>query len=66
MLHTRAANIRCDRYCSNFLDFGVQLNKGYVNFCIYIVLPVVAPSKEFLPIVAPKNVLSQSFEVGRS
>ena len=28
MLHTLAANIRCDRYCSNFLDFGVQLNKA--------------------------------------
>ena len=31
MLHVWAANIRCDRYCSNFLDFGVQLNK--VLFC---------------------------------
>ena len=28
MLHAWAANIRCDRYCSNFLDFGVQLNKA--------------------------------------
>ena len=28
MLHARAANIRCDRYCSNFLNFRVQLNKA--------------------------------------
>ena len=28
MLHARTANIRYDRYCSNFLDFGIQLNKG--------------------------------------
>ena len=25
MLHTRAANIRFDRYCSNFLKIGVEL-----------------------------------------
>ena len=28
MLYAWAVNIRCDRYCSNFLDFGVQLNKA--------------------------------------
>ena len=28
MLYARAANIRCDRYCSTFLEFEVQLNKG--------------------------------------
>ena len=27
MLHARAANIRCNRYCSNFLEIGVELNK---------------------------------------
>ena len=32
MLHVRAANIRCDRYCSNFLEVGVELNKGLVQF----------------------------------
>ena len=26
MLHAWAANIRCDRYCSNFLKVGVELN----------------------------------------
>ena len=28
MLHVQAANIRCDRYCSNFLEVRVELNKG--------------------------------------
>ena len=28
MLHAWAANIRCDRYCSNFLDIEGELNKG--------------------------------------
>ena len=28
MLHTWTANIRCDRYCSNFLEVGVEL-KGF-------------------------------------
>ena len=32
MLHTRAANIRCDRYCSNFLEIGMKLNKGLLHF----------------------------------
>ena len=26
MLHARATNIRCDKYCSNFLEIGVELN----------------------------------------
>ena len=28
MLHARAANIRCNRYYSNFLEIEVKLNKG--------------------------------------
>ena len=28
MLHARAANIRCDGYCSTFWDFGLELNMG--------------------------------------
>ena len=28
MLHAWTANIRCDRYCSNFLEFGVELIKA--------------------------------------
>ena len=32
MIHARAANIRCDRYCSNFLDFEVQLNKALLHY----------------------------------
>ena len=31
MLHTRAANIRCNRYYSNFLKVEVELNTGYVT-----------------------------------
>ena len=31
MLHAWAANIRCDRYCSNFLEFGLQLNTAKVG-----------------------------------
>ena len=31
MLHARTANIRCDRYYSNFLNFGVQLKKASVS-----------------------------------
>ena len=30
MLHAQTANIRCDRYYSNFLEVGVELNKGLV------------------------------------
>ena len=33
MLHARTANIRCDRYYSNFLNFGVQLNKASSATC---------------------------------
>ena len=28
MLYAQAANIRCDRYCSNFSKVRVKLNKG--------------------------------------
>ena len=31
MLHARAANIRCDRYYSNFLEIRMELNKGFVT-----------------------------------
>ena len=35
MLHTYAANIRCDRYCSTFWDFGVELNtRLYMEFTV--------------------------------
>ena len=34
MLLARAVNIRCDRYCSNFLEIKVKLNKGLYNFLI--------------------------------
>ena len=33
MLHARAANIRCDRYCSTFWDFGVELNTRLGTGC---------------------------------
>ena len=31
MLHAQATNIRYDRYCSNFLEIGVELNKARVK-----------------------------------
>ena len=34
MLHVRAANIRCDRYCSKFLEVMVKLNKGRLKWYI--------------------------------
>ena len=42
MLHARATNIRCDRYCSNFLEIGVELNKAcylvylFPRFCTQV------------------------------
>jgi len=36
MLHAQAANIQCDKYCSNFLEIGVQLNKPkHVQYTIH-------------------------------
>ena len=48
MLHARAANIRCDRYCSNFLDFGVELNKG-----LELDIRRVEPNSDLLAIWSP-------------
>ena len=33
ILHTRAVNIRCDKYCNNFLEFGVELKKASHDGC---------------------------------
>ena len=48
MLHARTANIQCDRYCSTFLEFVIQLNKGYASTvpCVLYQIPQWKDKKE--------------------